>query len=153
MNIISQTSLRSQFPPIKYAFTSNYIQKSYRMRKLNQQPLVDVILAVDDVENWHKQNYTRNKKHYPLIAKFTGTRLVNYFQKKGANIHFNTYTDQEGRTLRYGVVDYVDFKSDLKQWRTLTVSTYMHKPYELVIDNPGVAPFQRQNLISAVYII
>jgi translocator assembly and maintenance protein 41 len=151
MNIINQTFLRSKFPPIKFAFTSNYIQRSFRMRKLNQKPIVETIMVVDDVENWHKQNYTRNKKHYPLLSKFTGIRLVNYFQKKGANIHFNLFTDQEGNILRYGVVDYIDFKNDLKQWKTLTVSTYMQKPYELVIDNPDIYKYQNKNLMSAVY--
>ncbi len=120
------------------------------MRKMNKVSLVDTILVVDDYESWHKQNYARNKKHYPLIARFTSIKLVNYFQKKGANIHFNTYTDEEGRILRYGVVGYNDFINDLKYWRTLTVSTYMHKPYELVIDNPSIYPFQTENLISAI---
>ena len=150
MNIINETFLRSKFPPIKFAFNSNYIQKSFKMRKMKKESLVDTILVVDDYESWHKQNYSRNKKHYPLIARFTSIKLVNYFQKKGANIHFNTYTDEEGHLLRYGVVGYNDFINDLKYWRTLTVSTYMHKPYELVIDNPTVYPYQVENLRSAV---
>jgi translocator assembly and maintenance protein 41 len=151
MNIINQTFLRGKFPPIKFAFTSNYIEKSFRIRKLKlPKPLVEVLMVVDDVENWHKQNYVRNKKHYPLIAKITGVRLVNYFQKKGAKIHFNSFTDLEGNILRYGVVDYNDFRNDLRLWKTLTVSTYMQKPYELVIDNPDVYQYQHKNLLSAV---
>ena len=31
----------------------------------------------------------RNKKHYQLSARFTKAKFVNYFQDKGAKVHFN----------------------------------------------------------------
>jgi len=48
------------------------------------------------------------------------------------------------------VVDYQAFKEDLEQWSTLAASTYMHKPYEILIDDPTIKPYQEKNLISAI---
>jgi hypothetical protein len=54
---------------------------------------VDLIFVVDDVANWNKENYYKNKKHYPLISKIFTYRLVNFFQTRGAKIHYNYYTE------------------------------------------------------------
>jgi len=154
MNIVNSTFLKNNFPPIKFAFISNYIIRTSRMKRLktSEKPLVDTILVCDNVDNWHKQNFKINKNHYPLISKFTSVRLVTYFAKKGAKIHFNQFKTKDGELLRYGVVGWEDFKKDLDYWKTLTVSTYMHKPYEVVIDSKEIDSHQRNNLVSAISI-
>jgi hypothetical protein len=152
MNIVNNQFLKANFPPIKYAFLSNYIIRTSRIRKLKEveKPLLDTIIVCDNIEEWHKENFKKNKKHYPLISKIFTYRIVNYFQKKGAKIHFNYFTTPQGNFLRYGVVAWEDFKKDLELWKTLTVSTYMHKPFDVIIENPEVEPYQKKNLISAL---
>jgi hypothetical protein len=150
MSVTGRNLLKLNLPPIKFAFDSNFIIRSKRFRKLKEKPLIDTILVVDKVEEWHKQNYLTNKKHYPFFARFTTIKLVNYFQKKGAKIHFNTFTNEENKLQRYGIVDYDEFKNDLLYWRYLTVSTYMHKPYEVIVKNEDVSSLQEKNLLSAV---
>jgi hypothetical protein len=154
MNIVNREFLKTNFPPVKFAFISNYIIRTSRIRKLKEKekPLVDTIIVCENIDDWHKENFKRNKKHYPLIAKYTSYKLVTYFQKKGAKIHFNYFTTDEGKLLRYGVVSWEDFIKDLDLWKTLTVSTYMHKPCDVIIDNSEVDPHQRKNLISALCI-
>jgi hypothetical protein len=154
MNIVNREFLKTNFPPVKFAFISNYIIRTSRIRKLKEKekPLVDTIIVCENIDDWHMENFKRNKKHYPLIAKYTSYKLVTYFQKKGAKIHFNYFTTDEGKLLRYGVVSWEDFIKDLDLWKTLTVSTYMHKPYDVIIDNSEVDPHQKKNLISALCI-
>lgn len=154
MNIVSSNFLHKTFPPIKYAFISNYIIRTSRIKRLKpkEKPLVDTILVCDNLDNWHKQNFKLNKNHYPLISKFTSVRLVTYFAKKGAKIHFNEFKTEDGELLRYGVVGWEDFKKDLNFWKTLTVSTYMHKPFEVVIDSKEIEQYQKNNIISAISI-
>jgi len=53
-----------------------------------------MIFVCKDVNKWHMENYKLNKTHYPLIAKYTSVRLVNFFQNRGAKIHFNQYYDE-----------------------------------------------------------
>lgn len=154
MNIVNREFLKSNFPQLKFAFISNYIIRTSRIRKLKEKekPLVDTIIVCENIDEWHKENFKINKKHYPLIAKYTSYKLVTYFQKKGAKIHFNYCTTAEGNLLRYGVVGWEDFIKDLDFWKTLTVSTYMHKPYDVIIDSPEVNSHQKKNLISAICI-
>ena len=54
--------------------------------------------------------------------------------------------------IRYGVVDYKVFKNDLLEWKNLTVSTMMHKPFKVLIQNCKFEHNQEKNLISAICI-
>jgi len=56
-----------------------------------------MIFVVNDVTEWNKENFHKNKKHYPLISKIFTYRIVNFFQKRGAKFHFNSYTDENGQ--------------------------------------------------------
>lgn len=42
------------------------------------------------------------------------------------------------------------FKNDLVEWKKLTVSTMMQKPFEILIDHPKIAKLQEKNLTSAI---
>lgn len=154
MNLVNKNFLITHFPPLKYAFTSNYIIRTSRIRRLaeKEKPVIDTIIVCENIDEWHKENFKKNKKHYPLISKIFSYRLVTYFQKKGAKIHFNYFTTDDGKLLRYGVVSWEDFKKDLDFWKTLTVSTYMHKPFDVIIENSEVGPLQQKNLLSAICI-
>jgi hypothetical protein len=46
-------------------------------------------LATDDIKGFHKENLARNKTHYTLMNRATRNMLTNYFQVKGAKVHFN----------------------------------------------------------------
>ena len=56
-----------------------------------------MIFVVKDAANWNKENFGMNKKHYPLISKLFTYRIVNFFQKRGAKTHFNSFTDEKGQ--------------------------------------------------------
>lgn len=152
MNFINLDYIKNIFPNVKYAFRSEYIFKTSRIKLLNknEKPTIDTILVCDDIDDWHKDNYKRNKSHYPLIARYTSVKLVTYFQRKGAKIHFNTFADHDQNLQRYGVVSMKDFEDDLKHWKTLTVSSYMHKPYTIIVDSEQFVPFEKKNLLSAL---
>lgn len=95
-------------------------------------------MAVDDIETFHKENLERNKAHYTLMNRATRNRVLNYFQTKGAKVHFNygikmldeELTQQTGETqefvdVRYGVISYENLVRDLSLWETMLVSTMM----------------------------
>ena len=54
-----------------------------------QKPQFDLIMAVDDLEEFHKLNLEQNKEHYTMFVRFTGGKILNQVQKRGAKIHFN----------------------------------------------------------------
>jgi len=53
-------------------------------------PKIDVVFAVDDLKQFHQENYALNKKHYTVMNRMTRNKLVHYFQDKGSKVHFNT---------------------------------------------------------------
>lgn len=48
-----------------------------------------MILSVEDLKAFHKENLERNKVHYTYMNRATKAKLVNYFQDKGSKVHFN----------------------------------------------------------------
>jgi hypothetical protein len=143
--------LKANFPPVKYAFISNYIVRTKRFKfKKVEKPLIDTIFVCENKADWNRENFKVNKSHYPLISKLLSVELVNFFSRRGAKIHFNQYKTEGGELIRYGIVDWKDFKLDLTKWKYLTISTYMHKPVEVLVDSQEVIPIQKTNLMSAV---
>ena len=44
---------------------------------------------MEDLKEFHKQNLERNKEHYTMMNRTTRNVVLNYFQSKGAKVHFN----------------------------------------------------------------
>ena len=98
----NQEYLTKKFPKMSYAFISNYIIKSHDKRRFKlsikeEKQTLDMIFVVDDAVAWNKENFALNKNHYPLISKILSYRVINFFQKRGAKIHFNSFIDETGQ--------------------------------------------------------
>ena len=48
-----------------------------------------MIMSVENLKEFHKQNLEKNKNHYTLVNKMTKAKFANFFQDKGAKVHFN----------------------------------------------------------------
>ncbi len=48
-----------------------------------------MILAVENVKEFHKQNMERNKHHYTIMNRWTHQKGLNWFHVRGVKIHFN----------------------------------------------------------------
>ena len=46
-------------------------------------------MAVDNLEEFHKENLLENKDHYTMFVRFTHGKILNMIQHRGAKIHFN----------------------------------------------------------------
>jgi hypothetical protein len=122
-----------------------------RTKVLDYSEDFKLILVCDDVNKWHEENFKKNKADYPLIPRYLSLKFVHFFQNKGAKIHFNSFEMEKDKKVQYGVVDYNDFVGDLSSWRHLTVSTYMQKPFEILIDEESnYLKYQEKNLKSAI---
>eukprot|EP00347_Sterkiella_histriomuscorum_P021408 403334078 len=110
-----------------------------------------------------QENLELNKKHYTYMNRATKNRVLNYFQNKGAKVHFNTIKiedteviDQTGKleylNLRYGVIQYEDLVRDLSYWETMLVSSLMQRPIKTAINSDEIWEHQAKNLRSALAI-
>jgi len=50
-----------------------------------------LIVAVDDLKSFHKENLKKevNRNDYTYMARLTHGKVVTFFQDKGARVHFN----------------------------------------------------------------
>ena len=60
------------FPPVASAFCAVYPSGSSLFRSV-QRPKQEthLYLAVEDVSAFHRQNFKKNPRHYPLVCRFT----------------------------------------------------------------------------------
>ena len=47
------------------------------------------MLSVNDVKEFHSENFLKNKSHYPATSKLFKVKLVTMFQHYGAKVHMN----------------------------------------------------------------
>jgi len=111
------------------------------------QPMIDLIFSVSDVEAWHEQNLKQNPEHYAFIPRFMGPKFISFIQEKGAGCYFNPMVSIDDKTvgsssssssssspssssqlLKYGVISQSRLKSDLIGWDSLYISGRMQKP-------------------------
>ena len=105
---------------------------------IQKLPSIDLILAVENSQEFHKENIKRNKGHYTYFARSTSGKVVHGIHRIGARMHFNTICLEEnefvkeisgGKTgkvgLRYGVINMNDLLRDLEHWETLLTSSFM----------------------------
>ena len=102
-------------------------------------------MAVENSQEFHKENIKQNKKHYTLLARSTGGKVVHGIQRIGARMHFNHISlenewckvNSGGKCdklhLRYGVINTNDLLRDLEHWETLLTSSFMQRPHDILI--------------------
>lgn len=108
-----------------------------------------MIVAVDDLKEFHKQNIEKNKTHYPYTARVFKEKLINFFSKYGARTHFNTFKLENEDNFKYGIIKKQDLLSDLKSWETLLCSSFMMRPIEKLESDTDIDIAQKNNLRSA----
>lgn len=111
-------------------------------------------MIVDNAQQFHIENYKKNKSDYPLIAKLLSIKTINFFQRKGAKIHYNFFkldNDTSG-LVRYSIIDWKDFKTDMVYWDNLTVSVFTQKPIEELIntDETTIENLKKANLENTI---
>ncbi|CAI2369872.1 unnamed protein product [Moneuplotes crassus] len=128
-------------PKYEYAFYYNHITRKGISKRL--------IVAVDNLKEFHKENIKLNKTHYPYTARFFKEKIINFFSKYGARTHFNTFKLENEDNFKYGIIKKQDLLQDLTSWETLLCSSFMMRPISELKTNPEVKLAQYNNLRSA----
>jgi len=97
-----------------------------------EAPMLDLILVVDDAEEWHRQNFVMNRDHYAEPMRTLGPNFVSRVQRNyPAGVYFNTLLpmrSRNGQLMKYGVVSRPDLIDDLMSWKFLYLAGRLHKP-------------------------
>lgn len=98
-----------------------------------------------------------------MMNRATRNKVLNFFQSRGAKVHFNygiqfedeelaqqAGTEAEQVDVRYGVISYENLIRDLCHWETMLVSSMMQRPIKTIVKHDEVWEYQMKNLKSAV---
>ncbi|CAD8089534.1 unnamed protein product [Paramecium sonneborni] len=153
------TTLLKQFiqnlPLSEFCFAyGSAVQPQFNYDYTKSKPMIDLILAVDNVEEWHLQNIQINPTHYSGLSYYLGSRFIQRMNVEIFPIHFSPFVQFQDLQLKYGVVSSKELIKDLESWKWLSIAGRMQKPI-LTIQEFDNLRFQRayiSNLQSAVAI-
>lgn len=118
--------------------------------------LVDIIFAVDDTIQWHKENLNRNNQHYSFVRYLPNNveKIASIQENFGARIYYNPYVNIANLSIKYGVIKTSHLIEDLLEWNDLYVSGRLHKPVEFLVNtcdkNEQLRSAMRFNKESAI---
>ena len=134
-----------------FAYGSGVFQQSGH--KDMSKNMIDFVFAVDDPEQWHKENIKSNPSHYSFLRRFGASTVAKIQENHGARIYFNTLVPCADRIIKYGVIDTTALVNDLFDWETLYVSGRLHKPVYVIQQEEGrnLETALQSNLQSAMH--
>ena len=78
MSVLKPELIKSLFPKTTFSFQSNYVHR-YRKRYTRKKPVIDVVLATDDLKAYHKENLALNRPDYTVAARITKCSIIHFF--------------------------------------------------------------------------
>jgi len=139
-----------ELPLVDHAvlYGSSYLKKP--LIGVDSSAQVDLILAVKDPLDWHKQNLKTNPKHYSSVCQSEGPEFIVDSVSKAAGIHYNPFVYFEGKRFKYGVISVQDLCEDLRNWKTLYMAGRFQKPKLALVEDKRVTIAQQKNLRMAL---
>lgn len=97
--------------------------------------LIDLIVCVDDAEQFHSENLRANPTHYSSIRSLGAAKLAQLQENYGAKVYCNTLIPLgDGYAMKYGVISTKHLITDLNEWTHLYVAGRLHKPVHVLAD-------------------
>ena len=80
------------------------------------KPQIDLILVVDNMQDWHKKNIAQNPGDYSLIGKVRLSTVSRKNMKGKNHITYCALIKSNDRLFKFGLIEKDDFISDLTSW-------------------------------------
>ncbi len=116
----------------------------------NDKKQIDLIVVVEDIKAFFRENLKKNKDMYPAIPK-TYFRLSSAKRlKKAAGICYTSGIEYNGDTFKVGVVEKSTLLEDLEKWKTFYLAGRFQKERRIVVEDKEVEEFNEMNKTNAV---
>lgn len=155
-SIIKARNILTQFPKDNFSYCFCYGSGVFKQSGKFNNPMIDLILVVNNSSNFHEDNLIQRAWHYSAL-KYLGPNTITKFQEEwGAKIYYNTliYHKEEDVTYKYGIISREDFITDLLDWCHLYIAGRLHKPVAIIhpcTDDELLAAL-KNNLFSAIHV-
>lgn len=132
------SEIKKEFPPIVFSFcygSAAFPQSGYNYSQ--ESPMLDLIFVVENYQEFHLENFKRNRHHYSGLGYYLGTSLLSFFERTFVPVHYNPDVKLSKYQIKYGVVSLKELLKNLEIWGNLVISGRMHKPIR-ILENKSV---------------
>lgn len=114
-----------------------------------EKPQIDLILIVNDMKLWHKENIKKNPKDYSFIGRnfFLNSSLDEI--KGITGITYQSNIEYKGHLFKYGIIEYGDFVRHMQTWDSFYVPGRFQKPTLTIKSNNFIDELILQNRRNA----
>ena len=114
-----------------------------------EKPQIDLILIVNDMKLWHKENIKKNPKDYSFIGRnfFLNSSLDEIKGITGITSQSNI--EYKGHLFKYGIIEYGDFVRHMQTWDSFYVPGRFQKPILTIKSNNFIDELILQNRRNA----
>jgi hypothetical protein len=140
------------FPPVVYAcvYGSSVF---HRIKQGDGKTIsVDLILVVENLFDFHKDNLIQNPNHYNWVTRNIGLKSISSINSFGAGMWFHSDVKIKRMTVTYGVIDRIQMGTDLQTWGTLFSAGRLLQPIYILQDDVDISRLRSENLLSALSI-
>ena len=115
----------------------------------NEKPQIDLILIVNDIKVWHKDNIKKNPKDYSFIGRnfFLNSSLDEI--KGITGITYQSNIEYKDHLFKYGIIEYDDFVKHMQTWDSFYVPGRFQKPILTIKSNKYIDEVILQNRRNA----
>ena len=114
-----------------------------------EKPQIDLILIVNDMKLWHKENIKKNPKDYSFMGRnfFLNSSLDEI--KGITGITYQSNIEYKGHLFKYGIIEYGDFVRHMQTWDSFYVPGRFQKPTLTIKSNNFIDELILQNRRNA----
>lgn len=92
-------------PKVKFAVAYGSAVFQQANVKAKSDGMVDLLLIVNNRQEFHQCNMELNREHYSGPSRWFGPRYIELINRWVFPIHFNSHITLNGSLVKYGVVD------------------------------------------------
>lgn len=126
-----------------YGYGSGIFRQSGYTKR--DRPQIDLILVVDDLKEWHKENMMRNPHDYSFIGKlFFKHASIDRIKGCTGIVYFSNIIEN-GLVYKYGTIEESDLLIHLEKWDSFYVPGRFQKKILTVVEDPVITRSNEEN--------
>ena len=132
-----------------YGYGSGIFKQSGYTKK--DKPQLDLILVVDNLKEWHKENIKLNPKDYSFIGKLFFKYASISKLKGNTGITYLSNIEENGLIFKYGTIEFNDLKKYLTTWESFYLPGRFQKTIYPIIETKELSKMIEVNRKQALH--
>jgi len=132
-----------------YGYGSGIFKQSGYTKK--DRPQLDLIIVVDNLKEWHKENIKLNPKDYSLIGKLFFKYASISKLKGNTGITYLSNIIENNLVFKYGTIELKDLEKYLTTWESFYLPGRFQKTIYPIIENKELANLIELNRKQVLY--